>query len=37
MKDCRLINIVSGRNDVRKSNFINALNLFFNKLVEPTQ
>lgn len=30
VKDCSVINVISGRNDVGKSNVIKALNLFFN-------
>ncbi|MFC3114687.1 AAA family ATPase [Cellvibrio fontiphilus] len=30
IKDCSSINVISGRNDVGKSNVIKALNLFFN-------
>ena len=31
VKNCRSLNIISGKNDVGKSNILKALNLFFNK------
>lgn len=34
LKDCSDVNVISGRNDVGKSNIIKALNLFFNGQVD---